>query len=353
MKNTQRKENDVITLLKRSLDPSISGIRITPLAGDASTRKYFRIHYTAPSPGSVIMMTLGTGDPRIVSEEITAASQGFTELPFVNILRHLEKTGLGVPKLLHDGHAEGFLILEDLGDDLLIDAARRSGPEDRRKLFEKAVDSLLIMQERGSRDDGGCYAFRQVFSRDVFLWEFHHFLEYAVIKKGKSIRPVDTQRFEEYFLDISRTLSSLPRVFTHRDYHGWNLLIKDGRIRIIDFQDALMGPPHYDLASLLSDRSTPDILGETLIEGLVAYYCRESGVSREDFQKPFDLACIQRCLKAVGRFEYIAQVKKNPGYLTYVPGTMTRVASLLSGLSDLQGLLDLLRKYLPDMQGDI
>jgi hypothetical protein len=81
-KNTLRKENELIQLLKRVITPSISGIKITPLAGDASNRNYFRVSYSAPSAGSAIVMILNKIDKAIVSEEIEPTiSQGFTELP--------------------------------------------------------------------------------------------------------------------------------------------------------------------------------------------------------------------------------------------------------------------------------
>jgi len=349
-KKTLRKENELVQLLKRSIDPSISEIKITPLAGDASNRTYFRVSYSAPSTGSVIAMILNKTDKAIVSEEITNISQSFTELPFINILRHLEKTGVGLPKLYYYSEKEGLLLLEDLGDDLLVNLAQGASEEDKRQLYEKAVDTLIILQEKGSKNGEDCYAFRQTFSYDLFLWEFNHFLEYAIEKKHGSIPSKDRKTIEGYFSDISMRLSSEPRVFTHRDYHGWNLIVKNKEIKILDFQDALMGPRHYDLASLLLDRSTPEILGAPLVQKLISYYCQKSRLNISDFQEIFDLAGVQRCLKAAGRFEYIFQVKGNPAYRKYIPGTLKLVASILYQHKDLHGLLELLRKYAVEMK---
>ncbi len=349
-KNTPRKEDDLLSFVRKVVGPSLSEITVTPLAGDASNRSYFRISYVVPSPGSVIVMALNEPDPKIVSEEITNISQDFTELPFVNILRHLVKIGLGVPRLLYNGEKEGFLLLEDLGDDLLAHVVIGASADTKRQLYRKAIDALIILQEKGSRNGEGCYAFRQVYSQDLFLWEFNHFLDYGIEKKGLVIHSKDRKDIEGYFQEISRKLSSEPRVFTHRDYHSWNLLVKNGEIKILDFQDALMGPRHYDLASLLLDRSTPDELGEPLVQELIAYYCQGGGLNTEIFQEMFDLAGIQRCLKAAGRFEYIAQVKNKPTYLQYIQGTLKRVAKILSRHRDLHGLLELLGRYVQEMR---
>jgi len=349
-KNTLRKENELVQLLKRVIDPSISGINITPLTGDASNRNYFRVSYSAPFTGSVIVMILNKTDKAIVSEEITNISQSFIELPFINILRHLEKTGVGLPKLYYYGEKEGILLLEDLGDELLANLAQGASEEDKRQIYEKAVDTLVVLQEKGSINGEDCYAFRQTFSYDLFFWEFNHFLEYAIEKKHGPIPSMDRKSIEGYFRDISLRLSSEPRVFTHRDYHGWNLIVKNGDIKILDFQDALMGPRHYDLASLLLDRSTPEILGAPLIQKLVSYYCQKTGLNISDFQETFDLAGVQRCLKAAGRFEYIYRAKGNPAYLKYVPGTLKLVASILCRHKELHGLLELLRRYAAEMK---
>ena len=349
-KSIRKGIDDLLPILRKVVDPSLSEIAVAPLTGDASNRSYFRITYSKPAPGSVIVMTLNEPDQKIVSEEISDVSHTFTELPYLNILRHLEKAGLGVPKLLYDGEKEGFLLLEDLGNDLLATLVEHGSDDVKRLLYRKAIDALILMQVKGSKNGHTCYAFRQAYTHDLFLWEFHHFIEYHFDTKGLKIHAMDRKILDTHFRDISRKLSSEPRVFTHRDYHSWNIIVKKDEIKILDFQDALMGPRQYDLVSLLLDRSTPDLLGETLINEMIAYYCHAAGIEPEKFQDIFDLAGVQRSLKAAGRFDYIAQVKKNSSYLRYVPGTLKRVAAILSRHRDRDELLDVLARYIPEMR---
>src|SRR5207253_10786640 len=129
-----------------------------------------------------------------------------------------------------------------------------------------------------------------------------------------------------------------PRVFPHRDYHSRNLMVQDGSLRVLDFQDALMGPSTYDLASLLRDSYLS--LAEELIDELVIRYLEgrakaSAPLDRVTFLRLFDLTSIQRNLKAAGRFVYIALEKHNDRYLQYIPRTLGYVRRNLEHYRDL------------------
>jgi N-acetylmuramate 1-kinase len=148
-------------------------------------------------------------------------------------------------------------------------------------------------------------------------------------------------------------LASAPRYFCHRDYHGWNIMTCNGAVGILDFQDARLGPQPYDLASLLTDRGTPDLLGSALMTGLVRYYTQrmeaETGrrIDRDVFDQLFDYVAIQRCLKATGTFAAMAVVRQRPQYLPYIPPTLAYLQPLLRRHHVLQPLARLLRRYVP------
>jgi aminoglycoside/choline kinase family phosphotransferase len=143
-------------------------------------------------------------------------------------------------------------------------------------------------------------------------------------------------------------------VFTHRDYHSRNLMVDGGRLGVIDFQDALMGPATYDLASLLRDAYIQ--LDEALVDDLVAYYLdrmAERGSvwnDRPAFRFLFDLTSIQRNLKAAGRFVYIDRVKGNAKFLADVPRVLGYVKRNLQKYSDLAALRKHLTPYVPELQ---
>ena len=155
----------------------------------------------------------------------------------------------------------------------------------------------------------------------------------------------------EAFQKIAEVLASQPTVLTHRDYHSRNLMVQENRIRLLDFQDALMGPATYDLASLLRDAYTQ--LDEDLVEELMARYTngmpKDSIGDVNDFRRIFDFTSIQRNLKAAGRFMYIASVKHNSTFLADIPRTLGYVKSNLQKYPELNTLRTHLAPYVPEL----
>ena len=117
-------------------------------------------------------------------------------------------------------------------------------------------------------------AFRQAFGRRLYLWEFAHFIEYGLEGGDKGSLPAGERRvLDTAFERVAGHLDSRPRVLNHRDYHSWNLMVPDDdAVVVIDFQDALLAPPQYDLASLLNDRETDQVVTPSVEDQLVDYY---------------------------------------------------------------------------------
>jgi aminoglycoside/choline kinase family phosphotransferase len=131
-------------------------------------------------------------------------------------------------------------------------------------------------------------------------------------------------------------------------------MVDGTRLGVIDFQDALMGPAAYDLASLLRDAYIQ--LNETLVDELVEYYLdhmadRGKGCTdRAGFRRLFDLMSIQRNLKAAGRFVYIDRVKGNPKFLADIPRVLSYVKRNLQKYPELEPLRTHLTPYVPELQ---
>jgi aminoglycoside/choline kinase family phosphotransferase len=127
----------------------------------------------------------------------------------------------------------------------------------------------------------------------------------------------------DFFALICRFLAAEPRIFTHRDYHARNLMVQSGRLVMIDFQDARMGPAQYDLASLLRDSYVT--VPEALVEDLIARY--REGAPEPDRQSPerfryvFDVMSLQRNIKALGTFGYQVSVRGSQRYVSSIPRT--------------------------------
>ena len=138
----------------------------------------------------------------------------------------------------------------------------------------------------------------------------------------------------------------------HRDYHSRNLMLHDGRLYIIDFQDARMGPDTYDLASLLRD-SYVDLTDRELDE-LIAYFLALEGArsadGRGEFRRRFDLMALQRNLKALGTFGYQTTTRGNPVYIQYIPRTLRYVRANLEQIPAFARLRELLAAHIDELR---
>ncbi len=357
-------------ILRTSLDPAVMtnaiatqfpvglGLQtITPLAGDASNRRYFRATLTGGPPHSVIVMQLAEPEAFKQSEEaVSGTAHQIAELPFINIRSHLAKVKVPVPTLYYYDQSAGLLYLEDFGDVTLADAVSRADQAQIESRYRQAIDVLVQMQIHATvPEDRTCLAFHRGFDAPLLLWEFEHFLEYGVeVRNGNSLAAADAEAIRRVFKTIADEVASQPRIFTHRDYHSRNLMVDGARLGVIDFQDALMGPATYDLASLVRDAYIQ--LDEPLVDELVVYYqdqMADRGVGCTDrtaFRRVFDLTSIQRNLKAAGRFVYIDRVKGNPKFLADIPRVLGYVKQNLHKYPELEPLQRHLTPYVPELQ---
>jgi aminoglycoside/choline kinase family phosphotransferase len=329
---------------------------LTALAGDASNRRYFRITLRG-APSSLILMQLADPEGFKKSEEaVSGASSQITELPFTNVLTHLRRTGVPVPQLHYYDREAGLLYLEDFGDLTLAEACRQADRTQLETLYRQAIDQLVLFQIKGTTPpEPRCIAFHRRFDVPLLMWEFDHFLEYGITARlGKPMAPADEAAIRAEFQRVAELLAAPPPVFVHRDYHSRNLMVDGSRIGIIDFQDALMGPATYDLASLLKDAYIE--LDEAVVDGLIDHFLdglaahKQGWTDRAAFRRLFDLTSIQRNLKAAGRFVYIDQVKHNPKFLADIPRVLGYVKRNLSKHPELAKLRRLLAPYVAELQ---
>jgi aminoglycoside/choline kinase family phosphotransferase len=319
---------------------------LVPTAADASARRYLRCFLQASGSGVpesvVVMLNEGTG-AAISSEELGVfGAGGPKELPFVNVQRYLARITEAVPRLygFTAGYAE--LVLEDVGDVPLWQAAI-ANREQAESVFARAIDLVADLQSRAVDDGTGCYAFQQAFDRRLFDWELEHFIEYGLRPPGD----VALGACREELRTVAERLAALPRVFAHRDYHAWNIHVHEERLRIIDFQDALLAPALYDVASLLTDRITPQLLGDACERRLVARFAtqRPAASLGHDAYESFALCALQRVLKVVGRFNYLSEVKGKPRYAEMLPAIMPTARRLCAAVDGLRVTAELLETH--------
>lgn len=330
--------------------------KISKLAGDASVRNYYRI--SNENNKSVVVMELNLA--KRGSEEGLTFNKNRDEMKeysFINVHRFLKSIEIPVPEIYLYDEKRGILFLEDLGDELFQYHIRNRSDSFVLQLYKCAIEILCDMQSRAEKNKlSYCYAFNRAFDFALFDWEFNHFIEYG-LRQAKEydksertdINSEDITMLREKFNNISRTLDSENKIFNHRDYHSRNILVKNNKLFLIDFQDAILAPKYYDLASLLRDAYVT--LSEGMIDELFYYYLDNSEITKRGCDSKreryiFDLVSIQRNMKAIGRFYFIDKVKKNPKFLQYIPNTFNYALANFNKYDDLKIISDTLLKYM-------
>ena len=310
-------------------------VELTPLSGDASTRRYFRLRDGGRS--SVLALY-----PEPFATD---------ELSYLTVHRLLEGYGLPVPATEDVDGERGIVLQEDLGDRTLQVVLEGAGDGAREELYREAVDQVARLQVKAAEGPHKADCFRIAFDIEKLSWELHYFLKHFLEgHRGCDPTVEDRATLSEAFHQLSHEIASWPRVLCHRDYHSRNLMHHSGRLYWIDFQDARMGPSTYDLASLLRDAyvDVPEELQEELKERFRQTAAPDE--PREVFRRRFDLMCVQRNLKALGTFGYMATVRRNPVYLPYIPRTLVHARKNLSRYPELERLWRTLLRHLPELE---
>lgn len=352
------------TKLRHAIDAAVTTLwgqgtsitHVVPLTGDASSRSYARVHLQGNGPTTTVAMILAGSALPLSSDELTVFKEPLTELPYLNVHRFLQPLGVRVPETYYDGSTDGFLLLEDIGDVPLREAAQGQSATNIERLYRQAIDQLLLLQVEGSkRHADACIAFQQAFDHRLFLWEFEHFIEWGLEKReGKPLSTGEGKELRALFKDIATRLDAAPRFLNHRDYHSWNLFVQNGEIRVIDFQDALLAPATYDLETLLNDRDTPLVITPSLEHALVEYYYatwHERGgiaIAHDQLWEEYNLCLLQKASKVVGRFYYLELEKKKTGYSRYIPPTLATIRRVVARLPQYRRLQEIIATHFPE-----
>jgi aminoglycoside/choline kinase family phosphotransferase len=315
-----------------------SRARVVPLTGDASDRRYFRL-LVGDGPSQVIAVHPGEID--------------FEALPFVNVARLLSAMPVPVPALLGHSNELGVIALEDLGDVTLQAHLGAATASEHDALYREAVSLIEALQRRGAELTSNEYLpYRIAFDVEKLTWELQFFLKHFLEGyRGVSLAPVARAALSEEFAVIAEELASEPRVLCHRDYHSRNLMLHHGRLYIIDFQDARMGPDTYDLVSLLRDSYVD--FSEAQVEQLMAFFLALRGErpgEATEFRRRFDLMSVQRNLKALGTFGFQTLTRANTVYIQYMPRTLRHVRANLERYPRFARLQELLAEHLDELR---
>jgi aminoglycoside/choline kinase family phosphotransferase len=272
------------------------GADIRPLAGDASFRRYFRVH---------------RGDETAVLMDAPPEHEDVG--PFLKVAGHLLDRGFLPPRPLAVDRERGLLLLEDFGDDrvgpLLLHHPEREG-----EIYAAAVDILAAIAMQPAPADIPPYD-EAAMAREVALFPewYAPALSLAIDEEGYG------KAWAQAWADVAREVTANP-VLVLRDYHADNLMVLEGRreLGLLDFQDALGGHPAYDLVSLLQDarRDVPPALEERMFDRFTA----AAGIEdKERFRAHYEVLGAQRNTKILGIFTRLWKRDGKDHYLAFQP----------------------------------
>lgn len=295
------------------------------LAGDASDRSYDRL---TKGTQSAVLMDAPPG-------------KGDDAATFVAIAAHLAGLGLSPPAIYAQDLTRGFLLIEDLGDQLFARVVA-ADPQREMGLYFAATDVLTHLHRFGAPAGLPDLSAQDWATAAAFALDW-----YAFAATGQ--RP-DSAGFIATLTRILQVHADGPRVMILRDYHAENLLHLPGRtgvaaVGLLDFQLAQMGQPGYDLVSLVQD-ARRDVQPDTAT-AMIAHFAAQTGRDLSAFQTSCAVLGAQRALRILGIFARLCLVGGKPGYLPLLPRVWVQLQSNLAhpALSDLR---DLCKTLLPE-----
>ena len=328
----------IFSFLKdRGIDPE--DITLEQLRGDGSQRVFWRITASVSGPRFIAMANSPNDD--------ISRRENFA---YLMIGKHLRQKGVPVPSIYTHDLNQGWFVMEDMGSTSLQDVV--SSKKGHLPVYKKLVDHLLRFQIAGANnfDPAWCNQTERYDRQVMIKYEATYFRDaflhlYLGLKRH-------WPELEASFNHLAETASRADSNFLlHRDFQSRNIMISDGKIGILDWQGARLGPLGYDLASLLIDPYTdlprPD--RNTIFEHYLALIKEHNAAWTESIKKYYPYLAMQRNLQILGAFSYLTRIVKKPYFETYIPAALRRLMGLLHDVNDpeLSPLSNLLKDLNP------
>lgn len=290
-------ESNILALAAAELAVKSKEVILKKLAGDASTRNYYRIV---------------AGEKSLIACYYPDAIDSLDR--YIEFSGFFQKNNVLVNRILSFDKKKGIVLIEDLGDQQLYDL--KSQPW--KKLETKLEQGLELLVKINALPFEELKTVAIPFDTNFWIWELRLFTKYYL---GGMRGITDPRKVIDQVRKILAPFETYPKVFSHRDYHSKNLMLHSGEMYVIDYQDARGGPVEYDLASFLRDAYLK--IPEEIELRLLKHFFDISTLSDYTalLNRYYRLS-IQRSLKAVGTFAYQAIERKNESYLKYIENSL-------------------------------
>ena len=304
-------------------------------SADASFRRYFRIDTEAST--------------RIVMDAPPAQEDS---APFVKVAQLMREAGAHAPQVLDWDTENGFLLLDDLGHQTMLDVIDPDDAEASRPLYDEAIDELIRWQLASKPGVLPPYD-RALLERELALFPDW----YVTRHRGIAVEGKLQERLERSFKLIVESNLASPTVYVHRDFMPRNLMVPapgstQKRLGVLDFQDAVHGPITYDIASLMRDAFL-SWNEDFVLDVTVRYWqaARKAGLPVDEdfgaFYRAVEWMGLQRHLKVAGIFarltlrdgkpKYLADTPRFIAYIRATAGRYTQLTPLLRAIDEIEG----------------
>ncbi|MEW6429473.1 MAG: phosphotransferase [Thermodesulfobacteriota bacterium] len=303
--------------------PPLEPGSLKPLSGDGSDRRFFRL-----------CLTDGRRLVAVLPADRAARSLAEARSAFL-IGGHLADRGVPVPRIHGFDRQSSALFCEDWGDDHLAAwvAARRGRPESVVAMYRRVVEALALMQVEGAVNWRPEWSWDSpLYDRQVMLERESGYFAEAFVRGYAGIQNPPAGLTAEFIVLADRCARLDHRFFLHRDFQSRNILVNDGAFCFIDFQAGRLGPPGYDLASLLRD---PYVNLEQAVQDEVFAHYLESlstrcAIDRILFSEGYRCLALQRNLQILGAFAFLCLRKGKPFFRQYIPVALASLRRLLA-----------------------
>lgn len=321
----------ILTWLQTVLLSDNFGINFLP--GDASFRRYARIHF---NNGTLMLM-----DAPPDKENCTL---------FVEVDEFFAAHNVRVPHIVEKNLEQGFLLLEDFGNVLL--STLRDDPSVLTH-YEQSLKQLIQIQ---SINGDGVFP---VYKREKLISEMNLITEWLLPSLKLELNSEEKSVIEHTFSILADAALAQPQVIVHRDFHSRNLMIIDGEQDqgVIDFQDAVIGPDTYDLISITRDAYV-QFNHQQVIDWFKHFYdmlpaSAKEGRSFNQFRKDADFMAVQRHLKILGIFVRLFERDGKSKYLKDLPRVMWYLLEESEPYAELKPFMQLIRgRVLPKFKAE-
>jgi aminoglycoside/choline kinase family phosphotransferase len=341
----EEKKNQIVDAANQLLhkhihgnSPHVTGMKL--LCGDGSQRIFYRLIL---DDNTSIVAVLPNEDNPLNRAEAASAWQ---------ICRHLYHVRVPVPEPLAFDRESGLLLFEDLGDTRLYDLLRKDGGLREDSLFtvyRNIVKELVCMQVEGREgfDISWCWQTPH-YDRELMLERESGYFLQSLCRDFFNLEP-DINALNVEFGRIADVAAMAPDgFFLHRDFQSRNIMIKDGAVRIIDFQGGRLGPLGYDLASLLIDPYvclSPE-LQETLYDEYLFELLKRVHYDPLAFREEYLYLSLQRNLQILGAFAFLGKQRSKVFFLPFIQPALVSMQALLVKVNRhqypvLAGLIDI------------